>query len=141
MITIDKVDFSRLKPYNGKTTQCFEHLCYQLAIKEYGHLGTFTAIDGSGGDGGVEFYLDLHNGERWGWQCKFFGDSGRLSLSSRDTGISNSFETALRNHGNLTKYFVCLKTDLTTESTSKKSNKIVDLLCVLLIFINFRCFY
>lgn len=123
MITIDKVDFSRLKPYNGKTTHCFEHLCYQLAIKEYGHLGTFTAIDGSGGDGGVEFYLDLHNGERWGWQCKFFRDSGRLSVSSRDTGISNSFETALRNHGNLTKYFVCLKTDLTTESTSKKSNK------------------
>lgn len=123
MITIDKVDFSRLRAYNGKTTQCFEHLCYQLAFKEYGHLGTFTAIDGSGGDGGVEFYLDLHNGERWGWQCKFFGDSGRLSVSSRDTGISNSFETALRNHGNLTKYFVCLKTDLTTESTSKKSNK------------------
>lgn len=123
MITIDKVDFNRLKPYNGKTTQCFEHLCYQLAIKEYGHLGTFTAIDGSGGDGGVEFYLDLLNGERWGWQCKFFGDSGRLSVSNRDAAISNSFETAIRNHTNLKKYFICLKTDLTTESTSKKANK------------------
>lgn len=119
MITIDKVDFNRLKPYNGKAMQCFEHLCYQLAIKEYGHLGTFTAIDGSGGDGGVEFYLDHHSGERWGWQCKFFGDTGRLSIANRDLAISNSFETAIRNHGNLTKYFVCLKSDLTTESTSK----------------------
>jgi hypothetical protein len=120
MITIDKVDFNRLKPYNGKSTQCFEHLCYQLAIKEYGHMGTFTAIDGSGGDGGVEFYLDLHSGGRWGWQCKFFGDTGRLSIANRDVAIANSFETAIRNHENLTKYFVCLKTDLTTESTSKK---------------------
>ncbi|HEX7870301.1 MAG TPA: hypothetical protein VF455_09315, partial [Chryseobacterium sp.] len=119
MITIDKVEFNRLKPYNGKSTQCFEHLCYQLAIKEYEHLGTFTAIDGSGGDGGVEFYLDLKSGERWGWQCKFFGDTGRLSIANRDSAIANSFETAVRNHGNLTKYFVCLKTDLTTESTSK----------------------
>lgn len=123
MITIDKVDFNRLKPYNGKSTQCFEHLCYQLAVKEYGHMGTFTAIDGSGGDGGVEFYLDLHSGERWGWQCKFFGDTGRLSIANRDLAITNSFETAIRNHGNLNRYFVCLKTDLTTESTSKKAGK------------------
>ncbi|HCM35443.1 hypothetical protein [Chryseobacterium sp.] len=123
MITIDKVDFNRLKPYNGKSTQCFEHLCYQLAIKEYGHLGTFTAIDGSGGDGGVEFYLDLDTGERWGWQCKFFGDTGRLSIAKRDVAIAESLETAIRNHGNLTRYFVCLKTDLTTESTAKKTGK------------------
>ncbi|UIR57793.1 hypothetical protein LZQ00_08225 [Sphingobacterium sp. SRCM116780] len=123
MITIDKVDFNRLKPFNGKSTQCFEHLCYQLAIKEYGHMGTFTAIDGSGGDGGVEFYLDLDTGERWGWQCKFFGDTGRLSVAKRDVAIAESLETAIRNHGNLTRYFVCLKTDLTTESTSKKSGK------------------
>ncbi len=120
MVTIDKIDFTKLKPYDGKTTKCFEQLCYQIAQKEYGHLGTFTPIDGSGGDGGVEFYLKLHNGEKWGWQCKFFGDTGRLNVGSRDSAIESSLETAIRNHNDLTKWFLCLKTDLTADSLSSK---------------------
>lgn len=120
MITIDKIDFTKLKPYDGKITKCFEQLCYQLAKKEFGHLGTFTPIDGSGGDGGVEFYLNLYTGEKWGWQCKFFGDTGRLNIGSRYTAIENSLETTIRNHHNLTKWFLCTKTDLTTDSLSKK---------------------
>ncbi|TDB63958.1 NACHT domain-containing protein [Arundinibacter roseus] len=120
MVTIDKVDFTKLKPYDGKTTKCFEQFCYQIAQKEFGHLGTFTPIDGSGGDGGVEFYLKLHNGEKWGWQCKFFGDTGRLNVGSRDSAIEGSFETAIRNHNDLTKWFLCLKTDLTADSLSSK---------------------
>jgi len=120
MVTIDKIDFSKLKPYDGKVTKCFEHLCYQIAQKEYGHLGKFTPIDGSGGDGGVEFYLELKGGEKWGWQCKFYQDNGRLNNSNRELSIENSLETACRNHGDLTKWFLCLKTDLTTESLSKK---------------------
>src|SRR5690606_4714218 len=120
MTGIENIDFGKLKPYDGKVTQCFEQLCYQIALKEYGHLGRFTSIDGSGGDGGVEFYLKHNNGETWGWQCKFFGDNGRLNVSSRDTAIENSLETACRNHTNLTKWFLCLKTDLTTDSISSK---------------------
>lgn len=120
MTGIENIDFGKLKPYDGKVTQCFEQLCYQIALKEYGHLGKFTPIDGSGGDGGVEFYLKHNNGETWGWQCKFFGDNGRLNVSSRDTAIENSLETACRNHMNLTKWFLCLKTDLTTDSLSSK---------------------
>ncbi|MDZ4810217.1 MAG: hypothetical protein SGI96_18420, partial [Bacteroidota bacterium] len=116
MVTIDNVDFSKLKPYDGKVTKCFEQLCYQIAQKEFGHLGIFTPIDGSGGDGGVEFYLNLTNGEKWGWQCKFFGDTGRLNVGNRKTQIANSLETACRNHGNLTKWFLCIKTDLTEDS-------------------------
>ena len=83
MITIEQIDFSKVNPYDGKVTKCFEQLCYQIAQKEFSHLGKFTPIDGSGGDGGVEFYLELANDEKWGWQCKFFGGSGRLSESNR----------------------------------------------------------
>lgn len=71
MITIDKIDFNKLKSYDGKTTKCFEQLCYQIAQKEFGHLGTFTPIDGSGGDGGVEFYLKLNNGENGAGNVNF----------------------------------------------------------------------
>lgn len=119
MITIDKIDFSKLKPYVGKTSRSFEVMCYRMAQVEFGHLGTFTPIDGSGGDGGVEFYLKLENGEKWGWQCKLFGETGRLNVGSRSTAIEKSLETAIRNHENLTKWFLCLKTDLTENSLSK----------------------
>ena len=119
MITIDQIDFTKLKPFDGKVTKCFEQLCYQIAIKEYGHLGEFTPIDGSGGDGGVEFFLKHKNGEIWGWQCKFFGDTGRLNTGNRKTQIENALETACRNHNQLTKWFLCLKTDLTANSKTK----------------------
>jgi hypothetical protein len=118
MVTIERVDFTKLKPYDGKVTKCFEHLCYQIAHKEFSHLGSFTAIDGSGGDGGVEFYLNLSNGEKWGWQCKYFGDTGRLSVGNRKHQIADSLETACRNHPNLTKWILCLKTDLTEDSVA-----------------------
>jgi len=119
-MAIEYIDFSKLKPYDGQVTKCFEQLCYQIALREYGHLGKFTPIDGSGGDGGVEFYLDLPNGKQWGWQCKFYFDNGRLNQSSRDSSIEGSLETACRNHLGLERWFLCTKTDLTTDSLSKK---------------------
>ena len=116
---IDKIDFSKLKPYDGKVAKSFEQLCYQIALNEYGHLGQFTPIAGSGGDGGVEFYLDFPDGVRWGWQCKYYEGSGRLNESSRKTSIENSLTTACRNHSNLKKWILCLKTDFTTDSIDK----------------------
>lgn len=118
MVSIENINFNKLKPYDGKATKCFEQLCYQIAKKEYGHLGKFTPIDGAGGDGGVEFYLELHTGEVWGWQCKFFSDTGRLSEGNRKNQIGGSLESACRNHPNLTKWTLCLKTDLTTDLTT-----------------------
>jgi len=123
MITIGQIDFSSLKPYDGKVTKCFEQLCYQLALKKYAHLGKFTPIDGSGGDSGVEFYLQLNNGETWGWQCKYFGDTGRLNFGNRKKQIKDSLETACRNHTALTKWILCLKTDLTADSLSPKGKQ------------------
>ena len=121
-MTIESIDFSKLKHYDGKTTKCFEQLCYQIAYREFSELGKFTAIDGSGGDGGVEFYLRLANGDVWGWQCKFYQETGRLD-SKRKISIKNSLETACRNHKQLKKWFLCLKTDLTDDSTDKNQKK------------------
>jgi hypothetical protein len=114
------IDWQELKAYSSGQRKSFEEFCYQIAYAKYHHLGTFTPIDGSGGDGGVEFYLKLKDkDEVWGWQCKFFDGNGRLSESNRKPSISNSLKTACRNHSNLKKYFVCLKTDLTVDSVSE----------------------
>jgi hypothetical protein len=118
-MSIDIIDFDSLKGYSGKTTRSFEQLVYSLMNSKYGHLGKFTAIDGSGGDGGIEFYLDLHTGERWGWQCKFFGGNGRLNISNRKKAISDSLVTSCHNNKILTKWFLCLKTNMTGSLTTK----------------------
>lgn len=118
-MTINKIDLNKLHSYSGKTTQSFEQLIYNLMKKEYGHLGKFTPIAGAGGDSGVEFYLDLPSGERWGWQCKWYPDNGRLSQSSRSASIEDSLTTACANHPNLTKWFLCLRTDLTVSMVTK----------------------
>lgn len=118
-MTINKVDLNKLQTYSGKTTHSFEQLIYSLMKKEYGEMGRFTAIAGEGGDSGVEFYLDLPNGERWGWQCKWYDDNGRLGQSSRYASIGSSLETACANHANLTKWFLCLRTNLTISTVTK----------------------
>jgi len=118
-MTIQQVDINKLQSYSGKTTKSFEQLIYTLMKKEYGGLGKFTPIAGDGGDSGVEFYLDLPNGEKWGWQCKWYGDNGRLSQSNRYASIENSLETTLLNHKNITKWFLCLRTNLTVSMKTK----------------------
>lgn len=118
--TIQSINFNNLKPCSGSYSKSFEQLCYQLAQNEFGDKGKFTPIDGSGGDGGIEFFLELPNGDIWGWQCKFFTDNGRLNTGSRKKQISSSLENAFRNYPKLTKWFLCLKTDLTQDSTTVK---------------------
>ncbi|MDT3738626.1 MAG: AVAST type 2 anti-phage system protein Avs2 [Candidatus Kapabacteria bacterium] len=113
MTTINSIDFSKLMPYKGSQNLSFEQLCYQLSIIEFRQFGKFTKIDGSGGDGGVEFYLSCKNGEEWGWQCKFFGGTGRLDEGNRKNQIIKSLQSACKHYPSLTKYFICLKTNLT----------------------------
>ncbi|GMA99151.1 hypothetical protein [Pelosinus sp. IPA-1] len=120
-MTIGNIDFSKLKPFDGKQTKSFEQFCYEIAKNQFSHLGKFTPIDGSGGDGGIEFYLEFDNGDCWGWQCKYFSDSGRLQ-SNRKQQIQSSLKTACEIRPNLKKWFLCLKTDLTgTRKTSEES--------------------
>lgn len=122
-MTIENIDLNKLQSYSGKTTQSFEQFIYCLMNTEYGHLGKFTPIDGAGGDTGVEFYLDLPSGERWGWQCKWYPDNGRLSQSGRKTAIEKSLETTCANHDNLTKWFLCLRNDLTKGTAGRDGER------------------
>jgi len=122
-MTIDQINFTKLKAFDGKTSASFEQMIYQLVKNQYGNQGMLTPIDGSGGDAGVEFYLTFDSGDVWGWQCKYYEDNGRLSDSGRFKKIEGSLNTACKNHPKLSKWFLCLKTDLTVDletSTGKK---------------------
>jgi hypothetical protein len=118
---IDTIDWTKLKPFKRDQAHSFEQLCYQIAVNLFSNLGTFTPIDGSGGDGGVEFYLTLANGDKWGWQAKFYSPNPRLD-DSRKAKICNSLETACRNHPSLKKWFLCTPTDFTVDRVTAKRN-------------------
>ena len=63
---------------------------------------------GAGGDGGVECFADLPDGNRVGWQAKYVFDIGSLLKQATE-----SLSTALKIHPTLTRYVVCFPFDLT----------------------------
>lgn len=112
-MSIDQVNFDRLKSYKASKYQSFEMLWFLLCTEEYKGKGKFTPVDDSGGGDGVEFYLTLENGDIWGWQCKFFD---RLNKGGRKKQINTSLEQACKKHGDsLKKWILCTLSDFTPE--------------------------
>ncbi|WP_462265877.1 NACHT domain-containing protein [Mucilaginibacter sp.] len=112
------LDWNKLKPYKTSREKSFEQLCFQLAVRKFGHLGVFTPIDDSGGGDGVEFYLTLESGDEWGWQCKFYEGNVRLADSNRKPSIIGSLTKSLEKHPRLKNWFLCLPLDPTPDETT-----------------------
>jgi hypothetical protein len=118
------LDWSKLKPYKTSKEKSFEQLCFQIARRNYGKDGIFTPIDDSGGGDGVEFYMSLPSGEQWGWQTKFYEGNVRLRDSGRKAAIKESLKKTLAVHPDLTKWFLCLPLDPTTDETIWINNEL-----------------
>ncbi|MCP9200810.1 hypothetical protein MKO06_12895 [Gramella sp. GC03-9] len=107
------LNWNNLKPYNTNQSKSFEELCYQLMFEDHSTKGKLTSIDDSGGGDGVEFFLELPNGDIWGWQCKFFG---RLDGKGRKAQIKNSLQKAYDTHGTkLKKWILCSQLTFTND--------------------------
>jgi hypothetical protein len=115
MANVNEISWHKFKGYEGKNDKAFEEMCYQIAKRKYNDLGTFTSIDDSGGGDGVEFYLTFPDGTQWGWQCKYYDDNGRLNISGRKGKIAGSLKTSIANHPRLTKWYLCLISNLTVD--------------------------
>ncbi|MEG4007307.1 hypothetical protein QUA41_18310 [Microcoleus sp. Pol11C1] len=100
-----KIDLKDIRTHKGSQDKGFEELCCQLASFEEVPKGSIFRRKGAGGDGGVECYWRLPNGNEKAWQAKYFPDG---LGSSQWTQIDDSVETALNKHPNLTEYIVCL---------------------------------
>lgn len=108
------IDWNKLYDYNNDKFKSFEKFCFCIANRQFDDKGKFTPIDGSGGDGGVEFYLNLDNGEYWGWQAKFFNNTTRLKYSNRKKQIMESLISSCKNYPKLKKWFLCTNSDFTS---------------------------
>ena len=105
------VDFSKIREYEGSQHNGFEQLVCQIAaLEKIDGMNKFVNKHGSGGDGGIECYWKLGNGDEFGWQAKYFLHSLGQSEWRQ---IDKSVKTALEKHPRLKKYYVCVPKDLT----------------------------
>jgi len=100
------INWQDIKSFNGSQNNAFEELVCQLAREEsLPNLASFTRV--AAPDGGVEAYWQLESGEEHGWQAKYFSSMGDSQWSQ----LKKSFETTLKTHPKLTKYFICIPLD------------------------------
>ena len=121
------MNWEKLKTYGSSSEKSFEMLCNQLfdnwCKAEYNELIlSFNVVNGAGGDGGVESYAELKNGEIIGLQAKWFLTS---IDSSHISQIRNSVKNAMKIRPSISKYIVCVPRNLASltgkgENTEKK---------------------
>ena len=102
------IDFGRIVPRYSGRHEAFEELCCQLAHRTVPENVTYRRLHGAGGDGGVECFTEVSNGNREGWQAKYVFD-----IDSLLNQANGSLTTALKIHPKLTRYTICFPFDLT----------------------------
>src|SRR5690606_31137404 len=99
--------WNKLRSFNSSQHNAFEELVCQLANTEsIEKKKKYVRI--AAPDGGIESYVELENGEIYGWQAKFFLNSFNTSQWQQ---IGDSFKEALNNYPTLTKYYICCPVD------------------------------
>lgn len=117
------MNWNNLQTYGLSSEKTFEMICNQLfenwCKEEYAELlSSFTVVNGSGGDGGVESIAVLKDDSVIGLQAKWF----RTNLSSSQISqIKNSLTTAKRVRPKITKYIICVPRDICS-TTMRGSN-------------------
>lgn len=111
-----EIRFSDIRPLDGKQSQGFEELCFQLLPWLIGEpLTGAVRVDGRGGDGGVEAIAKTASGLDVGLQCKYFS-----SLSDAQwRQIDKSVKTVLCNHPEVVRYLVCVPLNRTPGQIKK----------------------
>lgn len=100
------IELRDIKSFNGSQNNAFEELICQLAREEQiENRKEFYRV--AAPDGGVEAYCVLENGDEYGWQAKYFSSMD----DSQWIQLKKSFETSLKTHPRLTKYYVCIPLD------------------------------
>ena len=117
------MNWTNFQTYNESSERAFEMLCNQLfenwCKDEYKkNISDFTIVNGSGGDGGVESYVTLQNGEIVGLQAKWFPTS---ISSNQIQQIKGSIITAIKIRPQFKRYIVCVPRDL-SNTTAKGDN-------------------
>jgi hypothetical protein len=119
-------DFSQVRIHDGSQDKGFEELVCQLAhLQKPDNADFFVRKEGAGGDAGVECFWKLKDGSEHAWQAKYFL---REMSSGRWAQISQSIETALLKHTEMTRYYIALPLDRTdSRKTGRGGTQVVSI--------------
>lgn len=117
------MNWQYFQTHNEAPTKAFEAFCNQLfenycKRKFLNELKYFTVVNGSGGDGGVEAYAKLNNGEFIGLQAKWFKETLK---NTQFKNIKNSINNALKVRPTIKEYIVCVPRDFTSTKNTKNN--------------------
>ena len=122
------MDFNNFKTYSDSPQNAFETFCTQLferyLRRKYGSdLVKFRVVNGAGGDGGIEAYGELKNGDLIAVQAKWF----RTSMQdSQIRQIEKSVDTALNHRKKIVEYIICVPRALASLKTGKGQVAVVN---------------
>ena len=108
------MEWTKFNTHGESCNRAFEVMCNLLfeawCKKEYGSkIINFAFINGIGGDGGIEAYAILENGDIIGVQSKWFREKIE---DSQIRQIESSFLTAIKVRPQIIRYIVCIPRDL-----------------------------
>ncbi len=111
------IDFGKINPFENGQRDSFESLIRVLASREPpNEAKSFQPNDGRGGDGGVEALWICSNGDKVGYQSKFFEALGDAQWKQMDKSVAQALET----HPELKRYVFALPFDPTGDRAKAK---------------------
>ncbi|MCA3080281.1 MAG: hypothetical protein ING71_15995 [Rhodocyclaceae bacterium] len=114
------IDLTQIPGFENGQRSSFEDLIKVLARRvRPDNALTFQPYDGRGGDGGVEAIWILDNGDKIGYQSKFFKTLGEPQWKQ----MTESVTQALKTHPELKKYVFALPIDFTPNRGPKVKGK------------------
>lgn len=115
------MDFNNFKTYRDSPQNAFETFCTQLferylRRKYDSDLVKFRVVNGAGGDGGIEAYGELKNGNIIAVQAKWFLTTMQ---DSQIRQIEKSVNTALKLRKKIVEYIICVPRSLSSTKMGK----------------------
>jgi hemerythrin-like domain-containing protein len=115
------MNFNNFKTYGDRPQNAFETFCTQLferyLRRKYGSdIVKFRVVNGAGGDGGIEAYGELSDGDLIAVQAKWFRTSMQRSQIKQ---IEKSVKTAIMHRLNIVEYIICVPRALASVKTGK----------------------
>ena len=110
-MNIPDIDFTRIRSVgpSGQRGGFEQFICEQVAQESPEPDAKFVSLHGDGGDGGVECYWTLNNGDEYGYQAKYWTHHGDVDKDQLDKSV----KAAVEQHPNLKKYKIAIPADPT----------------------------
>lgn len=110
-MNIPDLDFTRIRSIGpgGQRDGYERFICQQVAQEPPASDAKFVSLHGDGGDGGVECYWTLPNGDEHGHQAKYWTHHGDVDKSQLDKSV----KAAVEQHPNLKTYTIAIPADPT----------------------------